>query len=69
MFFVGFVFYMDLGVGNRREKVGNAPADLEELKQSVVVVDCDVKVSGSVEDEKRSSGFGGAYELVRFNFN
>nr|XP_029154484.1 cation/calcium exchanger 5-like [Arachis hypogaea] len=63
-FFVGLVFYMDLGVVDGRGKSGNSSTDLEEQKELVAVhVDSDAKVSGSMNDEKRSSGFPGAYGL------
>ncbi|XLS94169.1 hypothetical protein HN51_070177, partial [Arachis hypogaea] len=39
--------------------------DLEEQKELVAVhVDSDAKVLGSMNDEKRSSGFSGAYGLI-----
>ncbi|KAL1350621.1 hypothetical protein AAHE18_06G037500 [Arachis hypogaea] len=64
-FFVGLVFYMDLGVVDGRGKSGNSSTDLEEQKELVAVhVDSDAKVSGSMNDEKRSSGFLGAYGLI-----
>ncbi|QHO11987.1 Cation/calcium exchanger [Arachis hypogaea] len=64
-FFVGLVFYMDLGVVDGRGKSGNSSIDLEEQKELVAVhVDSDAKVSGSMNDEKRSSGFPGAYGLI-----
>ncbi|KAK7284332.1 hypothetical protein RJT34_19077 [Clitoria ternatea] len=61
LFFVGFVFYMDLGIADRREK---SYPDLEGQKESAAAVDCDVKASGSVADEKRASGLRGAIRLI-----
>ncbi|XP_025618857.1 cation/calcium exchanger 5 isoform X2 [Arachis hypogaea] len=64
-FFVGLVFYMDLGVVDGRGKSGNSSTDLEEQKELVAVhVDSDAKVLGSMNDKKRSSGFPGAYGLI-----
>ncbi|RYR00018.1 hypothetical protein Ahy_B07g088066 isoform A [Arachis hypogaea] len=63
-FLVGLVFYMDLGVVDGRGKSGNSSPDLEEQKELVAVhVDSDAKVSGSMNDKKRSSGFPRAYGL------
>ncbi|QHN92534.1 Cation/calcium exchanger [Arachis hypogaea] len=64
-FFVGLMFYMDLGVVDGRGKSGNSSIDLEEQKELVAVhIDSDAKVSGSMNNEKRSSGFPGAYGLI-----
>ncbi|KAK7337805.1 hypothetical protein VNO77_18392 [Canavalia gladiata] len=60
LFFVGFVFYMDLGMADRKEKTS---ADLEGQKESLAV-DCRVNVSGSSEDEKHSSGLRGTIQLI-----
>ncbi|XP_027352599.1 cation/calcium exchanger 5 isoform X1 [Abrus precatorius] len=60
LFFVGLVFYMDLGMADRREKLS---ADLEGQKESLAV-DCDVKVSGSLDEAKRDSGLLGAVRLI-----
>lgn len=60
LFFVGFVFYMDLGMGDRREKsIANVSvaADLEGQKELV---------NSTQEEDKHSSGFRGAVELVCF---
>lgn len=59
LFFVGFVFYMDLGMADRREK---SSEDLEGQKEPD---SDDVKVSESSVGEKRaSSGLRGAIRLV-----
>ncbi|KOM52868.1 hypothetical protein LR48_Vigan09g152700 [Vigna angularis] len=58
LFFVGFVFYMDLGMADRAQK---SSADLERQLES----DPDAVVSTSVEGEKRASGVRGAFRLVR----
>ncbi|XLR00111.1 hypothetical protein S83_066309, partial [Arachis hypogaea] len=69
-FFVGLVFYMDLGVVDGRDKSENSSTDLEEQKELVAVhVDSDAKVSGSMNDEKRISGFPGAYGLALDSFD
>lgn len=57
LFFVGLVFYMDLGMANRREK---SSADLEGQKEDYA----DVKVLGSTEGEKRASGFRGVIRMI-----
>jgi len=62
LFFVGFVFYMDLGMVNRREK---SSADLEEQIDSYY----DEKASGSVEKEKHASAFRGSFPLVCFKLS
>ncbi|KAG5056114.1 hypothetical protein JHK85_008624 [Glycine max] len=59
LFFVGFVFYMDLGMADRREK---SSEDLEGQKEPD---SDDVKVSESSVGEKRaSSGLRGAIRLI-----
>jgi len=58
LFFVGFVFYMDLGMADRSQK---SSADLEGQLES----DSDAVVSRSDEGEKRASGVRGAFRLVR----
>ncbi|XP_054801723.1 cation/calcium exchanger 5 [Prosopis cineraria] len=66
LFFVGFVFYMDLGWGSRREKcgsVGGFAGDLEGQKEPIIA-SCDVKVSGSLQEKKRSSRFRRSFEMV-----
>ncbi|KAI5424304.1 Cation/calcium exchanger 5, variant 3 [Lathyrus oleraceus] len=57
LFFVGFVFYMDLGIVNRREK---SSADLEGQVESYY----DEKSLGSGEKEKHASGLSGSFRLV-----
>ncbi|XP_017436076.1 cation/calcium exchanger 5 [Vigna angularis] len=57
LFFVGFVFYMDLGMADRAQK---SSADLERQLES----DPDAVVSTSVEGEKRASGVRGAFRLI-----
>lgn len=65
LFFVGFVFYMDLGMGSGREKSGNVGSfagDLEGQKEPVTA-NSDTKVSGILE-RKRSSGCRRGFEMV-----
>jgi len=62
LFFVAFVFYMDLGMSNRREKTS---ADLEGQIDSFY----DEKASGSVEKDKHASGFRGSFRLVCFKLS
>ncbi|CAL5194712.1 unnamed protein product [Lathyrus oleraceus] len=57
LFFVGFVFYMDLGIVNRREK---SSADLEGQVESYY----DEKSLGSGEKEKHASGLSGSFRLI-----
>ncbi|XP_058738585.1 cation/calcium exchanger 5 [Vicia villosa] len=58
LFFVGFVFYMDLGIVNRREK---SSADLEGQVESCY----DEKLPGSGEKEKHNaSGLSGSFRLI-----
>ncbi|ESW19060.1 hypothetical protein PHAVU_006G093300 [Phaseolus vulgaris] len=57
VFFVGFVFYMDLGMADRTRK---SSADLEGQLES----DSDAVVSRSAEEEKRLSGVRGAFRLI-----
>ncbi|KAK7332960.1 hypothetical protein VNO80_29717 [Phaseolus coccineus] len=57
LFFVGFVFYMDLGMADRTRK---SSADLEGQLES----DSDAVVSRSAEEEKRPSGVRGAFRLI-----
>lgn len=57
LFFVVFVFYMDLGMANRREK---SSSDLEGQIDSYY----DVKASGSVEKDKHASGFLRSFRLI-----
>ncbi|XP_061348470.1 cation/calcium exchanger 5 [Gastrolobium bilobum] len=57
IFFVGFVFYMDLGLPDRRYK---SSSDLEGQKESLAVA-CEIN---KVSEEKRISGFRGAIQLI-----
>lgn len=69
LFFVGFVFYMDLGMGSRRDKSGNVGSfagDLEEQKESMTA-NYDIKISRTLEERKRSSGFRRGFEMVCLN--
>ncbi|GAU11541.1 hypothetical protein TSUD_345320 [Trifolium subterraneum] len=59
LFFVGFVFYMDLGIVNRSEK---SSADLEGQEMESYY---DEKSPGSVgKDDKHASGFTGSFRLI-----
>lgn len=62
IFFVALVFYMDLGVANRREK---SSADLEGQIESY----SEDKALGSIEKEKHASGFSGSFRLVCFKLS
>ncbi|KAI4349994.1 hypothetical protein L6164_010528 [Bauhinia variegata] len=66
LFFVGFVFYMDLGMNNRRDKSGSAGSfagDLEGQREPTTVHD-DIKVLGTVEKQKRCSKLRRAIEMI-----
>ncbi|KAK4273490.1 hypothetical protein QN277_021876 [Acacia crassicarpa] len=66
LFFVGFVFYMDLGLGSRRNKggsVGSFAGDLEGQKEPITA-SSDVKASGSLQEKKRSSGFRRSFKMI-----
>ncbi|XP_028770934.1 cation/calcium exchanger 5 [Neltuma alba] len=66
LFFVGFVFYMDLGLGSRRDKggsVGSFGGDLEGQKEPITA-SCDVKVSGSLQEKKRVSRIRRSFETI-----
>ncbi|XP_019440548.1 PREDICTED: cation/calcium exchanger 5 isoform X1 [Lupinus angustifolius] len=57
VFFVGFVFYMDLGIGDRRVKIGNeSVSDLEQQKELIT--------SHQEQVKRRSSRFRRAFELI-----
>ncbi|PKI41492.1 hypothetical protein CRG98_038119, partial [Punica granatum] len=57
VFFVGFVFWMDFGLGEERKKDGESEVRLHELEAP----DCEIgEVGGSLARGKSSSGFSGA---------
>ncbi|KAI4301819.1 hypothetical protein L6164_035061 [Bauhinia variegata] len=66
LFFVGFVFYMDLGMSDRRDKSGNVVSFARDLEgqREPTTVNGDIKALRAKEKQKRSSGLRRAIEMI-----
>lgn len=69
LFFVGFVFYMDLGMGGRRHTSANVrifAGDFEGQKLPVTA-DSGIKVSGTLGEQRHGSGLRRVFKMVSLN--